>query len=183
MNRYRTGELSFTPREYEKILTVCNTLEEELLIQMAVSTGLRRIDISRIRIGDIDLSNGHLAYYEHKKRRNRVIPLSPKILQLLKKYLNSLPKNQEYLFSWGKNQYGDRTAYRRVQDLCDRAGIPRRPFHALRATCIKFCQKAGWSPEQVSELTGDTIRVIQEHYATPSKQEMCELVREKEIII
>jgi len=93
-----------------------------------------------------------------------------------------LSKNQEYLFSWGKNQYGDRTAYRRVQDLCDRAGIPRRPFHALRATCIKFAQIAGWSPEQVAELTGDTIRVIQEHYATPSKQEMCELVREKEIV-
>jgi len=32
-----------------------------------------------------------------------------------------------------------RTAHRKLQMYCDRARIPRRPFHALRATCIKFC--------------------------------------------
>ncbi len=178
----RTGELAFTQREYEKLLSVCNTLEDETMLQIAVSLGLRRTDLSRIRVADIDLENRSLIYFEHKKNRYRNVPLSPKLTQLIRKYLNSLPKKQEYVFSWGASRYGDRTAYRRLQSLCDRAGIPRRPFHTIRATCIKFCQKAGWSPEAVSELTGDTIRVIQEHYSTPSAQEMKEIVEEKEII-
>jgi integrase len=71
-------------------------------------------------------------------------------------------KNQsEYLIT-----YSGRTANRKLQAYCDKARIPRRPFHALRATCIKFCQAAGWAPEQVSKLTGNTIAVIPEHYST-----------------
>ena len=78
--------------------------------------------------------------------------------------------------------YSGRTAHRRLQEYCDKAGIPRRPFHALRATCVKFCQAAGWRVEEVSKLTGDTIAVIQEHYSTPNDGEMQEAVNLKPII-
>lgn len=179
---HTTGEYSLTPREYERILSVCNTLEEELLIKLAVGLGLRRADVSRIRIRDLDLDDATIVYYEHKKSRLRSLPLSPALVQLLKKYTHTLPRSQEYVFPWGASTWGDRTAHRRLQSLCDRAEIPRRPFHALRATCIKRCQAAGWLPEQVARLTGDSIRVIQEHYSTPSTQEMSELVRDKEIV-
>ncbi|WP_226990803.1 hypothetical protein [Methanosarcina acetivorans] len=37
--------------------------------------------------------------------------------------------------------FAGRTAYKRLhkrlQAYCERAGIQKRPFHALRATCIK----------------------------------------------
>ena len=42
--------------------------------------------------------------------------------------------------------------------------------------------RAEWSDEQVSALTGDTIAVIQEHYMTPSKDEMKEVTEMKPII-
>lgn len=70
----------------------------------------------------------------------------------------------------------------KLQEYCDLAGIERRPFHALRATCVKFCQKNNWTVEQVSKLTGDTIAVIQQHYSTPSNSEMQEVVEMKAII-
>ena len=45
-------------------------------------------------------------------------------------------------------------------------------IHACRATCIKFAHNAGWSDEQISKLTVDKISTIQEHYMTPSADEI-----------
>jgi hypothetical protein len=152
-----SGERALTPTEYTKLLEVCQTQEEILMLHLAIGLGLRRTDLSQIRMSDVDLQNTKLSYYEHKKRRTRTVPLSPKLVQTLQIYLSSLGKGhrKKYLFAWGGTKYGDRTAHRHLQALCDRARIPRRPFHALRATCIKFCQRAGWSPEQTAKLVGD----------------------------
>lgn len=177
---YKTGEHALTPKEYEKLLRVCNTFEEEALLKIAVGLGLRRSDISKIKISNIDLDGGKLSYYEQKKDRIRTVPLGPELTQLLKKFIPTLPRSQDFLFKWGKSKYGDRTAHRRLTDLCDRANIPRRPFHALRATCIKFKQKEGWPVEATAKLVGDTIRVVQEHYSVPSDAELAELMNEKE---
>ncbi|MCG2825156.1 MAG: hypothetical protein L6265_01035 [Thermoplasmatales archaeon] len=62
------------------------------------------------------------------------------------------------------------------------AGVESKPFHALRATCIKLCQRGGWSVEQAAKLVGDTIRVVQEHYTTPSNEELKQVARERPII-
>lgn len=175
--RYRTGEKAFTHTEIEKLLTSCMTIEDELLLKLGVSLGLRREDMVNLKVVDVDLNNNALSYYERKKSRLRVVPIGNNTKQLIIKYFHTIPKNQKQLF-----EFSGSTAYRKLQKLCDLAGIQRRPFHALRATCVKFCQKAGWTPEQVSELTGDTIRVIQEHYATPSQAEMSEVMNEKAVI-
>lgn len=62
------------------------------------------------------------------------------------------------------------------------AGLRPRPFHSLRATCIKLAQWKGWTPEQVAKLTGDSIRVIQQHYSTPSRDEMQKVATEKPLL-
>jgi hypothetical protein len=64
------------------------------------------LTISRIRIGDIDLSNAHLAIYEHKKAAKPVYPVIPKDPATPEKVSEYVVKKPEYLFSWGKNQYG-----------------------------------------------------------------------------
>ena len=174
--RYRSGEKALTRAEYEKILSVCDTFEDELFIRLAVATGLRREDFVNIRIKDIDLSNRLLLFNERKKKRIRSIPLSKDLCSLIEKYVKIIPKEQERLFP-----FSSRTAYNRLQELCKKAGVAPRPFHALRATCMKFCQHAGWTLEQTAALVGDTIEVVQEHYLTPSFDEMREVVEEKKI--
>lgn len=175
-DKYRSGEKALTRKEYEKLIGCIDNLQDELLIKLAVSTGLRREDICQVQIGNIDFDNSLLTFREHKKRKDRSIHISPDVLMLIKKYIKTQDK-REKLFS-----FTGRTAYNRLNHWCRIAGIPERPFHALRATCIKFSQVAGWSPEQVSKLTGDTLRVIQEHYLTPSDGEMADVVRTKPII-
>ena len=176
---YRTGEHSLTRKEYEKLLDACSSIEDELMIKVAVGLGLRRYDLTHIMIADIDLEQENtLSYHEQKKGgRIRTVFISAKLHQIIVKYLKTIPKGQKKLFA-----FSDKTAYNRLQKICDIAGIPRRPFHALRATCIKFHQAAGWRDEETAELVGDTIRVIQEHYATPSRSEMQEATATTEVI-
>ena len=175
--RYRTGEKAFTRTEINKLLAACATLEDELLLKLGVSLGLRREDMVNVKVVDVDLTNNALSYYERKKSRLRVVPIGGNVSQLILKYMHTIPRSQKSLFAFSGS-----TAYRKLQRLCDLTGVPRRPFHALRSTCVKFCQAEGWPIEAVSELTGDSIRVIQEHYLTPSHAELHELATGKEVI-
>lgn len=180
MNRqpYRTGQKAFTKKEFEKLMAKVGVLEDEILILLGVNTGMRRRDITSIKIKNIKLKERSITYYELKKRRMRTIFINSEMVRKLEIYLNTIPKKQTKIFD-----FRDRTAYNRLNKYCRLAGIPERPFHALRATCIKFCQAAGWTPTEVSELTGDTIRTIQEHYETPSIAEMQEICEAKRIVI
>lgn len=174
----RTGELAFTRKEYNKLLAACGTIEDELLIKIEVSLGLRREDVVNLMIDNIDLKDHTLTYIEAKKNdRIRTVPIGVNLQQVIVKYLNTIPKNQKKLFN-----FCGKTAYNKVQRLCDQAGVKRRPIHAMRSTCIKFCQAKGWPIEAVSELTGDSIRVIQEHYTTPSRAELQELAEANQVI-
>lgn len=187
--RYTTGEKALTPSEWAKLRTCIDNLEDEVLFKLTISTGIRREDIGYsksknkgIRISDItELPNGtgKMKFFEHKKNRIHEVPLSREMMRLIKLLINSRDKASKSPFLI---TYSGRTCHRRLQEYCDKAGIPRRPFHALRGTCIKFCQRSGWRIEEVARLTGDTIAVIQEHYSTPSESEMQEAIETKCII-
>ncbi len=172
----KSGEHALTKAEWEKLKAVINSFEDELLIKLAITTGIRREDIVNIKISNINLIDGILTFHESKKNLDRPIPLNPDVVQLIKKYLKTIPK-REMLFN-----FTGRTAWNKLDRLCKLAGIPPRPFHALRATCVKFCQSAKWTPSEVSKLTGDSLRVIEEHYACPSDSEMKEATILKRII-
>ncbi len=172
----KSGEQALTKAEWDKLSATIDNIEDELLIMLAITTGIRREDIVGIKISNIDLDDSILTFHESKKNRDRPLPLSPNIIQLIKKYLKTIPK-RDLLFD-----FTGRTAWNKLNRLCKRAGIKPRPFHALRATCVKFCQHAKWTPSEVSRLTGDSLRVIEEHYACPSDSEMKEATINKPII-
>jgi integrase len=175
---YRIGMDALTQNEYEKVCEACSSIEDEALLKFTVATGLRREDVVRVERQNINLTTGAVTFSEKKKGgRIRTIYIGQKLCTLLTKYLKTIPKDQKLLFD-----FCGKTAYNKLQHLCDVAGIRRRPFHALRATCVKRCQQAKWTPEQVCELTGDSLRVIQQHYATPGQSEMEEVANQREVI-
>lgn len=190
-DRYKIGEKALSTKEYNLLTEAISDLQDELLIKMAVALGLRREDecvpakkkTSKeydprrgVKIKNLNLYDKTLIFFETKKGESRVINLPDSLVTLIKKYLKTIPK-RENLFS-----YTGRQAYRRFNHWCKIAGIPQRPFHALRATCIKFAKEAGWEDPQIAALTGDTIGVIQQHYMVPSNEEMVTVTNTKSII-
>ena len=188
-NKYTSGEKALTRKEYDKLLLVIGNYEDELFLKMAVTTGLRRQDLASVKIGDIDLKEQMLYFHESKKNINRPIPLSDEICLLITKYLHKTSgKPKDNLFSCtGTQMYRRFNGYddnKKVHHIgyFDKAGIANRPIHAFRATAIKWMKEAGYTDPQIMSITGDTLAVIQQHYMTPSMDEMRAAVKEKPIL-
>jgi len=189
IRRYKTGRDALTAEQVQQLLESFTTAWEKALFHLAVSTGLRRIDIANLKRRDFDPVKGTLTYYEKKKKRTRTVVIPSKgAIQSLTIHLNS-SRDSEWMFpsplngpKYRKAHISDRQIYDLFNEHLDKLGIRRRPFHALRATCVKLCEAAGWKPEQTAELIGDSVRVVQEHYATPSDEQMAEIAKERPII-
>jgi len=188
-DRYKTGQKALTREEYNLLIPIITDLQDELNIKLAIDTMIRREDLCNIECDNINLKNCKLRFHEAKKDHTdkktkiktekwRDIDLSPEVVALIQKFYNTLDKSElkkrKYLFD-----YVGRTAYRHFQYWCESAGINTRPFHALRATGIKFAHDAGWSDMEIADITGDKISTIQEHYMTPSVDEMRQAKQKK----
>ncbi len=182
---YKTGRDALTEDEVQLILKHTTSYQDEFLLRLAIATGIRREDLVRIQLHDVDADRGTIGFWESKKRRAWRVNIGPDLAGLMRKHVNGLPSGSRFLFpsrQRGTDHISGKTAWNILDRALKASGLKARPFHALRATCIKLAQKRGWKPEQVSELTGDTIRTIQTHYSTPSHDEMSEVARVKAIL-
>ena len=181
--KYRTGEKALTPGQVDTFLSVIDNITHEGLFRLAITAGLRRDDIIRVKQSDFYPDENKLLYTEKKKKnRIREIYLPDSTVKTLKQICN-VYSSETYLFPGRSNGHiSSKTAYNLFQKYLKRAGIENKPFHALRATCIKLCQAKGWTPEQTAEHVGDKISTTQEHYLTPSKAEMQETAKEKNLL-
>jgi integrase len=165
---------AFNESELVRLLAACPTTADYIMILLASRYGFRREDIVCIKNNNIDLVNKTLTYHEKKKNRDRTIPIETEVVSELKRHMNTLSKDAVYLLPF----HNGTTAWRHLQEICKVAGIPipqgrtGRPFHALRGTCVKLRQKAGWSLNEVAALIGDEPATVALHYATVSPSEL-----------
>jgi len=171
--RYKTGQKALTPSQVNKLVSVIDDLKAEVLITLGIASGIRRYDISQLLVDNINFEDKYVEFSEKKKGgRIKRTYLSEETTNLIKKWVSIKPKSK-YLFNGrGNKPISDKTCYNILQKYLDRAGLPRRPFHALRATAYKIAQAKGWSVRQAAEHIGDSTRVAEEHYGTPSTEEM-----------
>jgi integrase/recombinase XerD len=179
------GHSALTPEEVRRLLAGVDRLEERALLELAVTTGMRREDVVAVPLEGLDLDAGTVRFYEAKKRRTRSIPLDPTCLVTLRSYVRTLPKGERWLFPSprraGRHQTG-RFAWSILNRWLDAAGLPRRPFHSLRATAYKLGKAKGWSVELASALLGDTIRVAMEFYGVATPGELKEAMSERPLL-
>jgi len=167
---YRSNSL--TLEEQERLLSVCETFEDLVLFKLVLSTGIRREDITSIELGNIDLANRQLRFWEGKKRRWWEVPLTLDVIQELRRYMNTLPKGQKTLFN-----FTGRTAYNHLQKYIKKAGIKKQlSFHDLRRTFVKTAKRKGLSPKAVSQITGDQLSTIELYYSNLDMEELKEEV-------
>lgn len=163
---YRSNSL--TIEEQERLLSSTDTFEDLTLFRLALTTGIRREDIAQIEIGNIDLENRRLKFWESKKGRWWEIPLTVEVCQEIQRFLNTFPRGRKKLFN-----FTGRTAYNRLQKYLKKAAIKKElSFHDLRRTFIKTARRKGLSPKAVSQITGDTLVTIQQFYENLDMEEL-----------
>lgn len=182
---YKSGEKALTHKQVEQLFEHITELQDLVLIKLAVDVGLRRADIVAIKRRDVDLSRETVTFYETKKKRTKTVPISKSTVRSLTMWLNI--NKSDWLFPArfkdSKGHLSSRSAYNILRKYTQSAKLPNIPFHALRATCVKLHQVAGWTPEQTAKLIGDKVSTVQQHYSVPSDEEMLEITKTKPMFL
>src|SRR5260370_22242623 len=140
------------PKRPVRLPEVLSRREEELIIQCAGSplyriwlltlyaTGMRREELVRLQINDIDSARMLIHIRQGKGRKDRDVMLSPRLLSELRDYYRRAnPKPKTCLFPGkGPHSNGDvpidsRSIFNAVQQAAKRAGLDKRVHpHTLR---------------------------------------------------
>src|SRR5215472_4966735 len=86
-----------SPEEVTRVIESASNLFHRTLLMTLYSTGMRRAELCRLRVNDIDRRRMMILIQQGKGRRDREVPLSPKLLETLRAYWRWM-KPQTFLF-------------------------------------------------------------------------------------
>lgn len=163
----------FTHEEIARIFSASNQIYPNrhstmhlvmpVLIRLLYCTGVRIMEALRLRLKHVDLVNGTLMIEAAKFNKDRLIPVSDSMLEILKQYCSVMhPKynTEEYLFiGITREPCSHHNVYLRFRELLVSAGIqhagrgygPR--IHDIRHThCCHVLQKASGTGMDLSNM-------------------------------
>ncbi len=136
-------------------------LKHKAIISVAYSVGLRVSEVLNLKIEDIDSKRMIIHINNAKGKKDRIAPLSQKILELLRKYwLAYRPKT--YLFNGQNNQ----PQYTRAScNAIVKTHFGKQyHFHVLRHSCATHLMENGTNIKLISKLLGHNSTKTTEGY-------------------
>jgi integrase/recombinase XerD len=127
--------------DYKKALCAASTLRDKALIEVLWSCGLRRSEIARLEVSDVNFSEGFLVVHTSKTRNPRIAPLSPTARRALRKYTENRAEGS--LFGMTTNA---------IRLCLQRLGAPSA--HAWRRGWAVQALKSGVSETSVRAAAG-----------------------------
>lgn len=117
---------------------------------LGYSVGLRVSEVINLKIGDIDSKRMIINIKNSKGRKDRIVPLSPNILTLLRDYYQEF-KPKEYLFN-GQNslQYSSESCNQLVKKYIS----SKYHFHLLRHSCFTHLIESGVDCRIIQKIAG-----------------------------
>jgi len=89
--------LILSPEEVGRILTAPQHLKSRAVLMTMYAAGLRRSEVARLRVHDIDSARMTITVHQGKGQKDRVVMLSPVLLETLRQYWRHC-KPKEWLF-------------------------------------------------------------------------------------
>lgn len=103
--------------EVAAIINATGNLKHKAMLSLMYSAGLRRGEVLNMKASDIDRKRMLIMVRQAKGLKDRVIPLSPIILEMLREYYLAY-KPVEYLF---EGQYGGKYSERSIELILKKA--------------------------------------------------------------
>ena len=82
-------QTTVTENDYRKALLKAGTTRDIALIEVLWSTGLRRSEVERLQIADVNLADSFLLVRTSKTGKPRVVPLSPRARHALRRHIKA----------------------------------------------------------------------------------------------
>ncbi len=167
--------------EVARLIDASSGLFERTLLMVLYGTGMRRAEIARLKIVDIDSQRMVLHVVNGKGGKDRDLPLSPKLLQTLRAYWRWL-QPQTYLFPSRTNREAeqpitDKTVWRICSEAASRSGIRKRVTpHLLRHSWATHLLEAGTDLRTIQLLLGHEDLEVTARYLHLSAQRLQKVV-------
>lgn len=135
----------------DKIMRVPN-IKHRAILAIAYSVGLRVSEVCNLRISDIDSAKMVINIKNGKGRKDRIVPLTQTILQLLRDYLRAQdPRPKEYLF---EGQFGGIYSIRSCQSIYKRHIDKETSFHTIRHSSFTNMLEGGTDIRIIQKIAG-----------------------------
>jgi integrase/recombinase XerD len=148
--------LILSPEEVARILTVPPHLKSRALLMTIYAAGLRRSEVARLRVKDIDSARMTITVHQGKGQKDRVVMLSPVLLDTLRQYWRHA-KPKQWLFP-GENPdqpISDNDIFGVFHNAVRRAGITKKVSpHSLRHSFATHLLESGTDLRTIQILMG-----------------------------
>lgn len=148
--------------EVLKLLRATRNVTDLALILFAYSAGLRALEITNVGVGDIDSKRQIIHVRQGKGLKDRLVPLSPKLLAVARKHW-LIDRPATFLFSSKDpcKPLSPTTVRRRLRTAGERAGLKKRVApHMLRHTFATHHLEAGTDLRTLQMMLGhNSLRV------------------------
>lgn len=152
--------------EVKKILEANSNLKHKAMLSMIYSCGLRRSELLNLKFSDIDSKRNIVIIRQSKGKKDRITPLSAKILDLLRRYYKEYsPKT--YLFEGQEKntQYSARSLEEVLKKSVRLASINKPvTLHWLRHSYATHLLESGTDLRYIQELLGHNSSKTTEIY-------------------
>lgn len=176
-------QIPFSETEVNSVLERIDTdsfegLRNKLIVELFYSTGIRRIELVKLQLQDVDLSQGHIKVLG-KRNKERIIPLLPSVIDTVKMYLSErlklksiLDPNVLFLTKKGAKVY-EMLIYRIITGYFERVSskVKKSP-HILRHSFATHLLNNGADLNAVKELLGHSSLAATQVYTHNSVAEL-----------
>ena len=141
------------------------------------SCGLRVGDVLNLRISDIDSDRGIIHIKGGKGKKDRIVPLSPSVLKLLRSYFKKY-RPEEFLFN-GENskQYSNSSIQKVFKQALKKGSITKKcTLHTLRHSYATHLLEAGTNLRVIQEILGHNDPKTTQIYTHVSSEHCAKVV-------
>ncbi len=163
--------------EVKAILEAHSNFKHKTMLSLIYSCGLRRSELLHLRFSDIDSKRNIVLLKNAKGKKDRIAPLSPKILDMLREYYIGY-KPQTWLFE-GQikgEQYSEKSLQSVLKQALQKTGISKPvTLHWLRHSYATHLLESGTDLRYIQELLGHSSSKTTEiytHVSTKSIQQI-----------
>jgi site-specific recombinase XerD len=147
-------------------LSKIENIKHRAILTLTFSVGLRVSEIVNIKIEDIDSKRMLIHIKNAKGRKDRIVPLSPNVLNLLREYFIQY-KPKEYLFN---GQFTNNYSIGSCQQLYKKYIDPTGHIHTLRHSCFTNLLENGTDLRIIQKIAGHSSVKTTEIYTHVSNQ-------------
>jgi integrase/recombinase XerD len=164
--------------EIKLILNAHGNIKHKAMLSLIYSCGLRRSELLNLTLNDIDSKRGLVIIRQAKGRKDRIAPLSEKILNLLRDYFIAY-KPAKWLFEGQdkSRQYDEASLQKVLKQSLEKAKISKPvTLHWLRHSYATHLLENGTDLRYIQEILGHSSSRTTEIYTHVSNKSLQKIV-------